>query len=450
METQSTPIPMRTLVAGLGVTGLSVAHYLKEHNEPFAVWDVAPKESVLEQLRADCPQAPVHRGEPDLRDFEAADTVIVSPGVSLDHPALRAARASGAHVYGDIELFAREVNAPVLGITGSNGKSTTTRLVAHLLEADGVEVAAGGNLGTPALSLLHDPAPDAYVLELSSFQLEATETLHCRAAGLINISPDHLDRHGTFEAYREAKHRLYRYTEVAVFNRDDPNTRPGVMAGRSVSFGLDTPLQEEDFGLHRHDGQDWLCRGRKRLLPCAEIPLAGRHNQANALAALALVEAWGVDSRQVAEALRSFVGLPHRLQQVAEVNGVRWFDDSKATNLSALQAALSVFESPCILIAGGRAKREDPASLKPVLKRHACTAVVFGEAAGAFAAAWQDGVPVVQTETLAEAVQAAAGQAGFGDCVLLSPGCSSHDQYTNFEARGKDFVAQVRALGAAA
>ena len=450
MNTQPTLIPMRTLVAGLGATGLSVAHYLKEHDEPFAVWDVAPKASVLEQLRADCPQAPVHCGEPDLRDFEAADTVIVSPGISLDHPALRAARAGGAQVYGDIELFAHEANAPVVGITGSNGKSTTTRLVTHLLEAGGVEAAVGGNLGTPALSLLRDPAPGVYVLELSSFQLEATETLHCRVAGMINLSPDHLDRHGSLEAYRAAKHRLYRHTEAAVFNRDDPNTRPGVLAGRSVSFGMDAPSQDEDFGLIRHEGEDWLCQGQQRLLPCSEVPLAGRHNQANVLAGLAMADAFGVDLQRAAQSLSSFEGLPHRLQPVAEINGVRWINDSKATNFGALQAALSAFAEPCVLIAGGRAKQEDPAQLVPVIRERVRALVLVGEAADALAAAWRDCTSIVQVETLAEAVPEAAGQAEPGDCALLSPGCSSHDQYTNFEARGEDFMAQVRALEASA
>ena len=249
-------------------------------------------------------------------------------------------------MYGDIELFAHEANAPVLGITGSNGKSTATLLAAHLFKEAGLEAETGGNLGTPALSLLREPAPDAYVLELSSFQLEATETLHCRAAGLLNLSPDHIDRHGSFEAYREIKHRLYRHAEVAVFNRDDSNTRPGITAGRAVSFGLDVPQHDGDFGLREHNGQNLAV---PRLEPAAalwRVQLEGRHNWANALAALALAEAFGVRPEQAALDLCSFEGLPHRLQSVAEFNGVRWVNDSKATNLSAMQAALSAFTRP--------------------------------------------------------------------------------------------------------
>ena len=446
MDSTIAPVTMRTLVVGLGVTGLSVAHYLRRRNEPFTVWDAAPKEQALAKLREDCPEAAVVSGDPDLREFETADTVIVSPGVSLDHPALRAARAGGAQVYGDIELFAHEVNAPVLGITGSNGKSTTTLMAAHLIEGVGLKVASGGNLGTPALSLLRDPAPDAYVLELSSFQLEATETLHCRAASLLNLSPDHIDRHGSFEAYREIKHRLYRHAEVAVFNRDDSNTRPGITAGRAISFGLDAPLHDDDFGLREHDGQPWLCQGRQRLLPCAELPLAGRHNWGNALAALALAEAFGVAPEQAAPILRSFEGLPHRLQKIAEFGGVAWVNDSKSTNLSAMQAALTAFERPCVLIAGGRAKQEDLRRANLALSRHARTLVLFGESAHTMAQAWAGCAPVVQVPDLAQAVEQAAALAEAGDCVLLSPGCASYDQYSSFEERGEDFAERVHAL----
>ncbi len=441
-----TPAAARTLVVGLGVTGLSVARHLRRRGEPFSVWDAAPKERALEQLRARCPDAPVSRGEPDIRAFESADTVIVSPGVSLDHPAVRAARAAGARVHGDIELFAHEANAPVLGVTGSNGKSTVTLMATHLLRQAGLEVEAGGNLGAPALSLLRDPAPDAYALELSSFQLESTETLRCRAASVLNLSPDHLDRHGSFEAYRQIKHRLYRRAETAVFNRDDSGTRPGIVAGRTVSFGLDAPRRDDEFGLRERDGNVWLCRGRQALLPARALPLAGRHNWANALAALALVEAFGLAPERVASALRSFQGPPHRLRQIAEIDGVRWIDDSKSTNLGALRAALTASDRPCVLIAGGRAKREDFRRVVGDLARRARALVLFGESAAVLERAWSDCAPVTRAPDLARAVRAAAALAERGDRVLLSPGCSSHDQYAGFEERGEDFAARVRAL----
>lgn len=436
----------RTLIAGLGVTGLSVAHYLHGRREPFAVWDAAPRPSAVAELQKNTPTVTVLAGEPDLDAFAMADTVIVSPGIPLQHPALQAAYRAGAQVYSDIELFAHEANAPVLGVTGSNGKSTVARLAAHLLEAGGMEVRCGGNLGEPALSLLREPAPDAYVLELSSFQLEATETLQCQAACLLNVSPEHLDRHGSFEAYRDIKHRLYRGAATAVFNRNDLETRPGVTARSTVSFGLDAPIRSDDYGLREHAGAWWLCHGHRRLLPCDELALVGRHNCANALAALALAEALGVAPEQVADALREFSGLPHRLQRVASFGGVEWYNDSKATNLDSMQAALAAFDRPCVLIAGGRSKQDDLRRAAAGVARRTRALVLFGEAAEAMAAAWGAGAQVCIEPDMAAAVAQAAALAQTGDRVLLSPGCASFDQYDNFEARGDDFVAQVRVL----
>lgn len=440
----------RTLIAGLGATGLSVARYLCCRREPFAVWDAAPRPSAVAELQKASPTVTVFAGEPDLGAFATADTVIVSPGIPLQHPALQAAYQAGAQVYSDIELFAHEANAPVLGITGSNGKSTVTRLAAHVLEAGGMDVCCGGNLGEPALSLLRDPAPDAYVLELSSFQLEATETLQCEAACLLNVSPEHLDRHGSFEAYRDIKHRLYRGAAMAVFNRNDLETRPGVTACSTISFGLDAPIRPDDYGLREHAGDLWLCHGHRRLLPCAELALVGRHNYANALAALALAAALGVVPEQVAPALRTFSGLPHRLQKVASFGGVDWYNDSKATNLDSLQAALAAFDRPCVLLAGGRGKQDDLRRAAASVARRTRALVLFGEAAEAMADAWGAGAQVCIEPDMAAAVARAAALARPGDSVLLSPGCASFDQYDNFEARGDDFVAQVRALEHAA
>ncbi len=438
----------RTMIAGLGVTGLSVARHLRVRNEPFVVWDTAPPPAALEELRATWPDVTVISGELDPQACAETDTIIVSPGVPLNHPALSAASQAGAQIYGDIELFAHEVNAPVLGITGSNGKSTVTLWVAHLLEASGKTIRCGGNLGEPALSLLSDPAPDAYVLELSSFQLEATETLQCKAAALLNISPEHLDRHGSFEAYRDIKHRLYRFAETAVFNRQDSHTRPGMTSAQTVSFGLDVPVKQRDFGLREHEGQMWLCRGWDRLLPAEELSLAGQHNLANALAALALVEAFGVEPAQAASALSTFQGPPHRLQKVATVRDVHWYNDSKATNLDAMQAALTAFEQPSILIAGGRAKQDDWKRATAAVARHVRAMVLIGEAAEDMAQAWGEHVPTHLESDMEHAVARASQLAQPGENVLLSPGCASFDQYDNFEARGDDFIACVQALEA--
>ncbi len=439
---------VRTMVVGLGATGLSVARHLRRRNEPFTVWDRAPRADALARLRAEWPEAPVRCGELDPAEFRGADTVIVSPGVALDHPALAAARAAGAQVYGDIELFAHEANAPVLGVTGSNGKSTVTRLAAHLLEGLGRRVCCGGNLGPPALSLLREPAPDAYVLELSSFQLAATETLHCRAAAMLNLSPDHLDRHGDFAAYRAAKQRLYRRAELAVFNRGDADTRPPAGA-RAVGFGLDAPRRGDDFGVREHDGADWFCQGRRRLRPCAELPLPGRHNRANALAALALAWAHGAEPAAAAAHLGDFSGLPHRLQRLAAPGRIAWYDDSKATNPDALAAALAAFDEPCVLIAGGRAKPDDYARVRGALARHARAAVLMGEAAAALARAWDGAAELRVVDGMDAAVAAARELAAPDGRVLLSPGCASFDRYAGYAERGRDFARAVRAGGAA-
>ena len=435
----------RTMVVGLGATGLSVARHLRRCNEPFTVWDAAPQPAALARLREEWPEAPIRCGELDPDEFRVADTVIVSPGVALDHPALAAARAAGAQVYGDIELFAHEANAPVLGVTGSNGKSTVTRLAAHLLEALGRKVCSGGNLGPPALSLLREPAPDAYVLELSSFQLESTETLRCRAAAMLNLSPDHLDRHGDFAAYRAAKQRLYRHAEVAVFNRGDAHTRPLSTSARAVGFGLDAPRRADDFGVCERDGADWFCQGRRWLRPCAELPLPGRHNRANALAALALVWAHGADPVQAAARLGDFVGLPHRLQRVVVRDRIAWYDDSKSTNPDALAAALAAFDAPCVLIAGGRAKPDDYARVRGALQRYARAAVLMGEAAPELARAWDGAAELRVVDGMDEAVTAARALAGPDGCVLLSPGCASFDRYASYVERGEDFVRAVHA-----
>ena len=440
----------RTMVMGLGVTGLSVARYLRDRNEAFTVWDRDPKADAEALLREACPESLLMRGDPDRQAFEGADTVIVSPGVPLDHPALCAAREAGAQIYGDVELFAHEANAPVLGITGSNGKTTVTLMLAALLEEAGVVSRVGGNLGIPALSLLEDPPPDVYVLELSSFQLEATDTLTCEAACLLNISPDHLDRHGSFAAYREVKHRLYRNATAAIYNRDDPDTRPGLTDGRMLSFGLDAPVRGDDFGIRQHDGLEWLSQGRHLLLPCKDLSLPGQHNCANALAALALADAYGVTLDAVVDVLRHFQGPPHRLQKVAAIDGIDFYNDSKATNMDSMQAALRAFDKTCVLIAGGQAKQGDFSRVTPLLKARTRAVILIGEAAEEMAQVWGESVIVSVESDMDTAVRRARELACAGDCVLLSPGCASFDQYENFEVRGDDFIACVRALEAGA
>jgi UDP-N-acetylmuramoylalanine--D-glutamate ligase len=338
----------------------------------------------------------------------------------------------------------------VVAVTGSNGKSTVVSLLGEMARFAGWRTAVGGNLGDPALDLLDD-ANRFYVLELSSFQLETTHSLEPAAAAVLNVSPDHLDRYPSLQAYADAKARVYRGAGVGVINRDDPRVRDMAgIAGRDTGFTLGVP-RSGDYGLCQHQGETWLCRGDKPLLPVAELRLAGRHNLANALAALALGEASGLPVEAMLAALRRFRGLDHRTQLVAERHGVRWFNDSKGTNVGATIAALDGLYRPegtgrAVLIAGGDCKGADFSDLAPVVRR-ACRAVVLiGRDAPRLAAALAGGVPLEQAESLEQAVELAARLARRGDHVLLSPACASFDMFRGFEHRGEAFVAAVRGL----
>jgi UDP-N-acetylmuramoylalanine--D-glutamate ligase len=410
----------------------------------------------LAELRALLPDGAIHLGDWPAAAFVGADEIVVSPGVGLDAPALAAAAARGVPLVGDIELFARAATRPVLAITGSNGKSTVTTLVGELLRGAGLKPAVGGNLGTPALDLLADTQADAYVLELSSFQLERTASLAPAAACVLNLSPDHIDRHGSFAAYVAAKARVLHGAPVAVLNRDDAAV--ALMAGslaaaqRVVWFGLGPPSDTDDFGLLERDGAPWLARGARPLLPAAALHLPGRHNLANALAALALVDALGVPLDVTLPALAAFTGLPHRTQFVAEHAAVAWYDDSKGTNVGATLAAIEGLAptrptARLVLILGGQGKGQDFAPLKAALAAHVRGAVLIGEAADAIETAIGDAVPCRRATDMQGAVAAAAAIAQPGDGVLLSPACASFDLFSGYAARGDAFAAAVRSRG---
>ena len=435
-----------TLIVGLGETGLSLARFLARQGEPFEFVDSRSHPPGLEAVRREWPDVRVALGPFDRRRFRRARRIVVSPGVAMSDPALVAAQAAGAECVGDIELFARTADAPVIAITGSNGKSTVTELVGALLAAVGVEARTGGNLGPPALDLLSgsSSAPDCYVLELSSFQLEVTDSLKPDAAVVLNLSADHLDRYRDMAAYGEAKARIYAGARVAVVNRDDPAAANLLrQAGEVIGFTLGEPVVG-DFGVRRIDGRDWLVHGDRPLLPRADIALAGRHNLANALAALALVTAFGVDPAVAAPALTTFTGLPHRMQLVIEHDGVRWYNDSKGTNVGATAAALTGLDGPVVLIAGGDGKGADFSPLAELVAARARAVVLFGRDAGVIAAALGDAAPIDRVDDLAAAVARAAEHARSGDSVVLSPACASFDQFSDYRERGEAFVAAVR------
>lgn len=435
----------KVLILGLGKTGLSVARYLAADGVGFAVADSRAQPPGLEPLAREFPNTSIALGPFDAEHLRAARTLVVSPGVSLKEPALQAAIEAGVEVIGDIELFARRALAPVIAVTGSNGKSTVTSLMAHLARRTGLNVAAGGNLGTPALDLLSVPEPDLYVLEVSSFQLETTHSLAAAAAVVLNLSPDHLDRYSDLSEYAAAKGRIYRHARARIVNRDDHLARSLAGGREDVSFGLDQP-GPGDFGVVQRDGVSWLAYGGEALLREDELLIRGRHNTSNALAALALGHAAGLPLANMVAGLRDFAGLDHRTEWVARVDGVDWYNDSKATNVGAALAALNGFATPVVLIAGGIGKGQDFSLLRDTLRTRSRGVILFGRDAALIEAALQGCVPVARVADLEAAVRSAHEVAQDGDTVLLAPACASFDMFSGYEERGTRFKELVARL----
>lgn len=443
------PNPSRktALVVGLGLTGLSCVRHLVDQGYDVRVADTRSKPPQLDAVMQAYPQLPVHTGAFDPGVFRGVQLLCVSPGVSVNEPALRAAIEAGAEVVGDIELFARAAKAPVIAITGANGKSTVTSLVGKICAAAGLDTRVGGNIGVAALSLLEPREPDVYVLELSSFQLETVSSLNARASCVLNITPDHMDRYATVDAYAAAKARIYAGDGIMVLNADDAVVMRMRRPGRdTVCFGLN-PLQRcDDYGLRTHAGALWLMRGAEPVLPASDVPLPGRHNVANVLAALALTDAMNVPRAAQVSAIRAFRCLPHRTELVASRDGVRWINDSKGTNVGATVAALSGMAAPVVLIAGGDGKGADFSDLKPACARHARAVVLIGRDAPLIETALAGVVPIARAGDMRDAVTKARALARPGDMVLLSPACASFDMFRNYEHRGDVFRATVEEL----
>jgi len=439
----------RTLVVGLGKTGLSVARYLSGRGLPVAVVDSRAEPPGLAQLRTDLPEdVALFLGGFSDAAFARAEQIIVSPGVALTLPQIATARDRGVAILGDIELFAQAVSAPVVAITGSNGKSTVTTLLNAMAQHAGLQVRTGGNIGTPALDLLAAPEPDLYVLELSSFQLETTRSLRPAAAVVLNISADHLDRYLDIKAYAAAKAGVYRHAALQVINADDPLAARLADPDRpQVRYSQREPASGE-YGLCCREGVTWLACGDEMIMPVGEIGMSGRHNSVNALAALALGAALGLPRAAMVAVLREFHGLPHRMQRVTGQHGVTWYNDSKGTNVGATLAAIDGIAGQVVLIAGGDAKGADLSPLVVALQRKGRAAVVIGTAAAELQTLLSGTLPVVVAEDMPQAVGLAAGLAQAGDAVLLSPACASTDMFHDFQARGDAFVAAVRELGA--
>ncbi len=446
-QTSTEQARLDTLVVGLGQTGLACARFLASKGEHFAVADSRDIPPGIDELKREFPDVECHCGVFDEALLMRANRLLLSPGVAPQQPAIAAASEAGIELLGDIELFARNADAPVVAITGSNGKSTVTTLVGEMAKMAGREVRVGGNIGTPALDLLEEQSPDLYVLELSSFQLEVTTSLNASAAVVLNISEDHLDRHGSVENYAAIKQSIYNGDGVVILNRDDAQVMAMQPAERNVvTFGLDAA---EDFGLLQRDGETFLGKGGEPLLNVAEMKMPGRHNWSNALAALALGEAVGLDMKAMLQVLREFPGLPHRCQWIAEQGGVNYYEDSKGTNVGATLAALDGLPGEkVVLIAGGQAKGQDFAPLNPVVAQRARAVVLIGEDAKVIEKALLRAAPLVMARDMDGAVLKARKLAKPGDSVLLSPACASFDMFANYIERGEAFIAAVRGGGA--
>lgn len=436
-----------TVIAGMGITGLSVARYLARRGQSFVLVDSRPAPAGWEEACRAFPGQVLGSEHFGADLFCSAGRLVVSPGLSMAREDFQAALAAGVPVMGDIELFAREARAPVVAITGSNGKSTVTTLLGEMAQRAGRKVAVGGNLGVPALDLLADDI-ELYILELSSFQLETCRDLGAAVACVLNLSPDHMDRYDTLQDYHRAKHRIFQGAARVVFNRDDALSQP--LLADTVprwSFGFDKP-DVHGFGIAGHEGEPWLWREFTPLLPLSGVALRGRHNLVNALAALALGEQAGLPMAPMLETLRTFRGLPHRCELVAELDGVAWINDSKGTNVGATLAAIEGLgaDRNLILIAGGQGKGADFSPLAAAVARHVREVVLFGEDAARLAAALQGAAAQHAVVDLGAAVRLARDLAQPGDTVLLSPACASLDMFTDFEDRGQQFTRAVEAL----
>lgn len=437
----------KRVIVGIGATGLSVARYLSARGLPFTVADSREQPAGLDAFRQAFPDVELQLGPFSEDQFIGASELLVNPGIPLSEPAIAAASAAGVRVSGDIDLFHQAASAPIVAITGSNGKSTVTTLVGLMAERAGIRVAVGGNLGTPALELLDDDV-QLYVLELSSFQLERCAMLGAEVATVLNISADHLDHHGSMLNYHQAKHRIFQGCKKAVVNADQSLTQPLVPDDVEVwSFSLGHS-DFRRFGVLEQLGGSYLALAREPLMAASELRIAGRHNLSNALAALAIGAAAGIDTPVMLGALREFSGLAHRCEFVAEIDGVRFYNDSKGTNVGASVSAIEgLAESgKIVLIAGGLAKGGEFSPLAEAMRRNGRAAVVIGEAAAAIEACLGEHVPCRREQSMATAVQGAFAFAQAGDVVLLSPACASFDMFHSYSDRGEQFSAAVREL----
>ncbi len=443
----------RVLVLGLGETGLSVLRWLAKQGAVMSAADSRDNPPNIEDLRSNMPQVAIYIGKFRPEVLLEAELIVISPGVALSESAVQAAIKHGIPVIGDVELFAqyRPKNAKLIGITGSNGKTTVTTLVGEICKAAGLNTIVAGNIGLPVLDTLQMEIPDVYVLELSSFQLETTINLHLDAATVLNVCEDHMDRYDSIADYAAAKARLLKHAKVAVLSRDDAITL-AMRAENSVTFGINVAHNANDFGLTVDGGVQYLTSGKRKMCKASELTIAGQHNVANALAAAALSMAIGIEKEAIVTALRAFKGLPHRVEWVANIDDVDYYDDSKGTNVGATCAAIAGMTKDnrpqkVVLIAGGDGKGQDFTPLAAAVQANSRAVVLIGRDAPLIEAVLlATDIPRYQAADLPEAVNIAKKVAQKGDAVLLSPACASFDMFKNYVHRAEVFVAVVNQL----
>ena len=438
------------VVAGLGISGVSAVNFLYEQGYQVAVTDSRPTPPGHDQIPA---AVRTSFGKLDAELLLQAEEIILSPGLAPQLPEIQQAIAQGVAVVGDIQLLRRATEVPIIAITGSNAKSTVTTLVGMMAQDAGKKVAVGGNLGRPALDLLKDQ-PELIVLELSSFQLETTSNLNAEVAVVLNLSEDHLDRHGDMLGYHKAKHRIFQGVKKVVYNRDDSLSRPLVPDVTPIqSFGLNAPDLNQYGVLREADGTMWLARGLERLIRTSDLYIQGMHNVANALACIALGEAVGLPLQSMLNTLKHFKGLEHRCEYVQTIANVRYYNDSKGTNVGAtlaaidgLGAAIAVKQGKLALILGGQGKGQDFKPLRTAIQKYVKAVILIGEDAALIEQAIQGSTTILHANSLKDAVDLAQQATQAEDVVLLSPACASFDMFKSYNDRGQQFVACVNAL----
>jgi UDP-N-acetylmuramoylalanine--D-glutamate ligase len=435
-------------IIGLGQTGLSIAQFLHKQKINFFVCDTRENPSGLANFKENFPAVEIFLGKLPEEKLLQAEKIILSPGLPRTTPALQQALKQNIPVIGDIELFVQQAKAPIIAITGTNAKGTVTTMVESILKAAGREVYIGGNYGIPALDLLAKPTPDFYVLELSSYQLESTFSLQAAAATILNVTPDHLDYHMTMENYLAAKQKIYYQAKAIVVNAEDEASWPSEAKGRIYAFGEQVPTEFNSVDCFSIDNKSLMFNGQT-ILSAEALPVAGVHNWLNALAAAALTTAVGISLEAIRTGLKNFRGLKHRCVLVKTIDSVKWYNDSKGTNVGATQAALAglgpTLNGKIILIAGGQAKGQDFSPLQKLCEQYVKALILFGQDADQLEKALKQTVPqCLRVSNLEEAVKRAKSMAQAGDAVLLSPACASLDMFKNYEQRGEKFEELIK------